>query len=685
MATFTDYLSQIIGSEEDALRLLVAILACYPLAIIYRTFIYKLPERFQHVFFVVTGVLLYLFFCGVAIIHTIFSIIIAYLIVNLIPGTALSVAAAHIFFLGHLLIGIWFVESSTYDITWTTPFCILTLKMTALVMDVYDGHLQQQSKTAITDKPNLLEIAAFAFCFSGTLTGPHFSLKRFREFVKGDYLDKERNEVRQSSIMASLQRFVVGVFFAVLYKWGTVWVPDSYFNSPEFLSLPLFWKIVWNTIWFKSTMYRYCVAWLLTEGSSILCGISYNGKDLNGDDKWNGTRNINIIKWELGSDFQSVIDSFNCCTNEFAKNHIFKRLKWLGNKYYSHLITLLYLAVWHGYHLGYFMLFAFEFMCMVAQEQLYTFIAFGPPQFRHLINLWWAKPFCWLFGRLNICVSMAFAFLTFGLVKKEIWITPLKSMYFYGYIIYFLVWPTFFAFILWPLTKKPKPRGYRDLSYNALRSMSIIIYDTKLNDQIIVKNSGFELNRKDLMTIFWNEWLNDEVINIYASLIVDRSNNNNDLPKVYAFNSFFYSSLSSNGYERVKRWTKNKDIFENQIIIVPIHLSIHWCLVVIDLEERKMDYYDSLHQDNFECLELLQEYLINESMEKRQIPLDMNGWQFNFLRNIPPQGNLSDCGVFSCLFAEYASRRAPITFTQEHIPYFRERIAYQILRKELSV
>uniref|UniRef100_A0A914MAB5 Lysophospholipid acyltransferase 5 n=1 Tax=Meloidogyne incognita TaxID=6306 RepID=A0A914MAB5_MELIC len=221
-------------------------------------------------------------------------------------------------------------------------------------------------------------------------------------------------------------------------------------------SLPLFWKIVWNTIWFKSTMYRYCVAWLLTEGSSILSGISYNGKDLNGDDKWNGTRNINIIKWELGSDFQSVIDSFNCCTNEFAKNHIFKRLKWLGNKYYSHLITLLYLAVWHGYHLGYFMLFAFEFMCMVAQEQLYTFIAFGPPQFRHLINLWWAKPFCWLFGRLNICVSMAFAFLTFGLVKKEIWITPLKSMYFYGYIIYFIVWPTLFTFVLRPLIKKPK-------------------------------------------------------------------------------------------------------------------------------------------------------------------------------------------------------------------------------------
>jgi len=39
--------------------------------------------------------------------------------------------------------------------------------------------------------------------------------------------------------------------------------------------------------------------------------------------------------------------------------------------------------------------------------------------------------------------------------------------------------------------------------------------------------------------------------------------------------------------------------------------------------------------------------------------------------------------MFSILFAEYASRRAPITFSQQHIPYFRERVVYEILRKEL--
>lgn len=58
--------------------------------------------------------------------------------------------------------------------------------------------------------------------------------------------------------------------------------------------------------------------------------------------------------------------------------HIFRRLRWLDNKPLAHLATLFYLAIWHGYHLGYFLLFASEFACMVAQEQVSHF--FGAEQ-----------------------------------------------------------------------------------------------------------------------------------------------------------------------------------------------------------------------------------------------------------------------------------------------------------------
>lgn len=52
-------------------------------------------------------------------------------------------------------------------------------------------------------------------------------------------------------------------------------------------------------------------------------------------------------------------------------------------------------------------------------------------------------------------------------------------------------------------------------------------------------------------------WLNDEVINFYGQLIMDRS----ALPKfpaVHYFSSFFWTKLTEDGYEkgRLNRWTK---------------------------------------------------------------------------------------------------------------------------------
>ena len=45
--------------------------------------------------------------------------------------------------------------------------------------------------------------------------------------------------------------------------------------------------------------------------------------------------------------------------------------------------------------------------------------------------------------------------------------------------------------------------------------------------------------------------------------------------------------------------------------------------------------------------------------------------------------NGSDCGMFACKFAEYLSRDARLTFTQEHMPYFRRRMVYEIVTKKL--
>lgn len=70
-----------------------------------------------------------------------------------------------------------------------------------------------------------------------------------------------------------------------------------------------------------------------------------------------------------------------------------------------------------------------------------------------------------------------------------------------------------------------------------------------------------------------------QVINFYMNLLVER-NKMPGFPVLYAFSTFFYSKLSSMGYNAVKRWTKEVDLFQHDIILVPIHIRLHWALVV---------------------------------------------------------------------------------------------------------
>ncbi|RCN46331.1 MBOAT family protein [Ancylostoma caninum] len=452
-------LADLLNAREDGLRLLLCVLAGYPLAVIHRSFLYNKPANVQHAAFVAIGLTLYIFNSGFNSVHALIAILMAYGITNFIGGTRESVIAAHICFLGYLLVGYWYVESEAYDITWTTPYCIMTLRFTGLVMDIYDGaHFEtlkaDQKKTAIKEKPGLLEIAAFGLFYTGTFAGPQFTLSKFRAYVNGDWLD-ENGQPKQSALMPSLGRFIGGCTYMVLNQWGAVWIPDMFFNSQEFFEMSFFWRWTWTTIWFRLTMYRYCAMWLITEGAAILNGLGYNGKDKDGNDRWDCVRDVHVWLWETGHDFSSAIASFNCGTNTFAKNHIFRRLRWLGSKAGAHLTTLGYLAIWHGYHLGYFLLFFFEFGCMVAQEQLYALIDRTPG---------WAefnakpavRPFIWLFGRLTVMYSMGFGFLCFGLVKTKFWIGPLKSLYFVGFVVFFVVWPIVHYVLKKSLPRKPK-------------------------------------------------------------------------------------------------------------------------------------------------------------------------------------------------------------------------------------
>ncbi|XP_071482482.1 uncharacterized protein [Diadema antillarum] len=197
--------------------------------------------------------------------------------------------------------------------------------------------------------------------------------------------------------------------------------------------------------------------------------------------------------------------------------------------------------------------------------------------------------------------------------------------------------------------------------------------------------SGFRLTitRRDMQTLRGLNWLNDEVMNFYFELLMERSNTREEYPTLHYFNTFFYPKLVNSGYNSIRRWTKRTDIFAKDMVLVPVHLGMHWCLAVIDFRDKSISFFDSMGSQNQQCLDALRDYVVSEHADKKKQEYSMEGWTYQCPRDIPQQLNGSDCGMFACKYAEYVSRDAPITFTQHDMPYFRRRMVWEILHKTL--
>ncbi|XP_036098498.1 sentrin-specific protease 2 isoform X4 [Molossus molossus] len=203
-------------------------------------------------------------------------------------------------------------------------------------------------------------------------------------------------------------------------------------------------------------------------------------------------------------------------------------------------------------------------------------------------------------------------------------------------------------------------------------------------DEILSSAFKLRITRGDIQTLRNYHWLNDEVINFYMNLLVER-NKKQGYPVLHAFSTFFYPKLKSGGYQAVKRWTKGVNLFEQELILVPIHRKVHWSLVVIDLRKKCLKYLDSMGQKGNRICEILLQYLQDESKTKRNVDLSLLEWTHYSMKphEIPQQLNGSDCGMFTCKYADYMSRDKPITFTQHQMPLFRKKMVWEILHQQL--
>ncbi|AMD22320.1 HGL020Wp [Eremothecium sinecaudum] len=197
----------------------------------------------------------------------------------------------------------------------------------------------------------------------------------------------------------------------------------------------------------------------------------------------------------------------------------------------------------------------------------------------------------------------------------------------------------------------------------------------KRNDKsILSKKNNLEVTVRDFKTLAPRRWLNDTIIEYFMKQI---ENNN---AKVVAFNSFFYTNLSQNGYQGVRRWMKRKKVKINDLdkVFAPINLDqSHWTLGVIDIANKRVLYADSLSSSpsatSFAIMKDLQKYVIDESGGSL-------GADFELQHLVcPRQPNGYDCGVYVCINSLYISKDQDLKFDHDDATRMRLYIGSMIL------
>ena len=144
-------------------------------------------------------------------------------------------------------------------------------------------------------------------------------------------------------------------------------------------------------------------------------------------------------------------------------------------------------------------------------------------------------------------------------------------------------------------------------------------------------------------------------------------------------------------YALVRRWTKKFDVFALERVFVPVNIgNTHWCLAVVHVQRRRVQYYDSMGGGGRVYLDALQRWLGDEWRQKKgdaapAAPPDFGAWpKVPTTRDTPRQENGSDCGVFACACADYLAEDLDLDFAQRDIGRVRYRIGDAILKGKLD-
>jgi sentrin-specific protease 1 len=132
---------------------------------------------------------------------------------------------------------------------------------------------------------------------------------------------------------------------------------------------------------------------------------------------------------------------------------------------------------------------------------------------------------------------------------------------------------------------------------------------------------------------------------------------------------------------------KEVNLFSHDKIFCPRNLNdanFHWTLIVIRIQEKRIECYDSGGSPGYRDLSDALQYVEDEA-QRSNITFDRDEWALiPNQASTPRQKNGYDCGAFVIMAADYMTDNLDLTYTQDNMRHFRKKICANILRGKLK-
>ncbi|CAA2979671.1 probable ubiquitin-like-specific protease 2A isoform X1 [Olea europaea subsp. europaea] len=222
--------------------------------------------------------------------------------------------------------------------------------------------------------------------------------------------------------------------------------------------------------------------------------------------------------------------------------------------------------------------------------------------------------------------------------------------------------------------------------YSSNQPFEDLIYPDRDPDAISIRS-------RDVEVLQPKTFINDTIIDFYIKYLANKTNPK-EQHRFYFFNTFFFQKLACldrgssrtwegrKAFQRVRKWTRNVNIFEKDYIFIPVNSSLHWSLIVIchpgeveNLRDEEMGelykkpcilHMDSIKGSHTGLQNLIKGYLWEEWKDRHwELAEDISAKFFNLpfvALELPQQENLFDCGLFLLHYAELFLEQVPSNF-----------------------